>query len=211
MNKDLFNEKDWEEKRPWVGPQFAPWFASSRPQICWETADYINYFLKKHNITSIGVTGSLSPSVLISLAYGNDEREVNGFYSKGMWDEIDGWNYVIGDSPGMEKTHPFAEFNIPFNEQITVWDGASPFFHSEAIFSDLPFSHKCVRLDMKFLKDKPYKVIVLGFLEGYEGPQDVYEFYENNDEYEMRKESFSVSFSEKDIKLKYQVIVFEKK
>lgn len=207
--RDIIRVEKWEKKRPYIGQKHASYFVSSRPQISWELADYIYYLLEEQKIKEIGCTGSMCASVLIALAYGDAKRQVNGFTSKDMWHEIGGWNHMLEDSPGMEKNYPYAKFNIPFHQQINIWDGASPFFYSEAIFCDLPFSHRCVNLKLKHLTDKAYKIIILGFLQSYEGPDDVLNYFQNNSHYKMTKKIFKIDFIENNKNLNYELVAFE--
>jgi hypothetical protein len=162
----------------YVASRFLSIFSWGRPPVPWDIADWINYEVSKHEIKSIGVTGSLSPSVITSSGFDNP-IEINAFAkSYALWKEGIDWKYVIEDSPGMEKTVPWPNPYLPVD--FDLWDGATPFFDSEAIFTDLPFSHHLVDLNMGFLDEgpyaetgRPYKLILMGFLEGHEGPGDI--------------------------------------
>ena len=72
----------------------------------------------------------------------------------------------------MAGTVPWADKFIPV-ENFHLWEGASPFFRSDALFLDLPFTHRVVDLDIKFINKHEHSVVLLGFLEGYAGPDDV--------------------------------------
>ena len=157
--------------RPWIGPRYASLFSWGRPPLPWDLADLIHAELAAHQVSSVGVTGSICPSVLTALGYAAPGREINIFANHSRWDDCIGWNNVVEDSPGMEKSHPWSDPYLPVKAHF--WDGATPFFRSEALFVDLPFSHHCVRLKMKFLDEHQYKVILLGFLEGHDGPEDL--------------------------------------
>jgi hypothetical protein len=74
-----------EKKRPYIAPSFASLFASGRPALPWEIADTINIMLANHQIESIGVTGSLCPSVLTAIGYGAPERKINAFAYYSQW------------------------------------------------------------------------------------------------------------------------------
>ena len=54
------------------------------------SANKLSGILNQSNIASIGVTGSLHPSILISAAYGNLERTINTFAYTSCWDEAMG-------------------------------------------------------------------------------------------------------------------------
>lgn len=167
-----------DKARPYIAPQFASLFWSGRPAIPWEIADIINIVLAEHNIQSIGVTGSLHPSIAAAIGYGAPDRHINAFAFKSAWDDGIGWNNVIDDSPGMEDTHPAANQYLP--SHLLLWDGATPFFRSEAIFADLPFSHSLVGLDLKHLDTREYRLMLLGFMAEHEGPHDLMKWLDDH-------------------------------
>lgn len=202
--------EDWEHNRAYIGPQYAAWFIGGRPQISWHMADYLHHLLNKHGIDRVGVTGSLSLSILVALAYGETINEVNAFASHTPLNRISGWNWMIEDSPGMEKNIPYAHFDIAFKNKMYLWDGATPFFENEAIFCDLPFSHECVQLKLESLTDWSHKLILLGFLQEHEGPDDVFEYFKNDNHYQLHKKHFPVENVEYGKKLDYELAVFEK-
>lgn len=191
--------------RPWIAPRFASLFTCSRPPLSWNMADQISGLLDVHQILSIGVTGSLAPSVLTTLAYGNPERQVNAFASSSTWDEVQGWSCMLGDSPGMEKTHPSGNPYLPV-ENVRIWDGAYPFFRSEALFVDLPFSHPAVRLKLEHLNEFKYRLVLLGFLESYDGPLDVLGWLESRG-FKTEEHVDSIKDVERSLKLSYRLVV----
>lgn len=168
------------QNRPWIGPQFASLFCWGRPPIPWDIADKLSMLLKEHAIANIGVSGSLSPSILTAVAFDAPDRHINTFAFVSMWNEAAGWDYVIEDSPGMEETHPWATYYLPAtNKRLHFCEGATPFFASEALFVDLPFSHRAMHLKLNSLRDN-YKLVLLGFLEGHDGPMDLLEWVGRN-------------------------------
>jgi hypothetical protein len=170
-------------------------------------ADQINQTLLQHNVHSIGVTGSLCPSVLTAVGYGAPDRRINAYAFLSRWDEGTGWNYVLADSPGMEKDHPWSNPYLPV--EVDFWDGATPFFNSEAMFIDLPFSHGNVNLHLSSFEDRHPRLLMLGFLESYDGPDDVLEFARSN-EYQFEEVTYKVAYAEKSEELVYRLIIATK-
>jgi hypothetical protein len=191
--------------RPWIGPRFLSLFSSGRPPLPWNLADRINETLQQNDIRSVGVTGSLCPSVITACGYGAPDREINAGSPHSRWDEGIQWNSVMDDSPGMEKDHPWGNLFLP----VKVWfgEGLSRFFDSEALFIDLPFSHRNVGAEwFPALKRLEFKLIFLGFLEGYEGPADALATLKS---LPFTTEEFvgTVKFSETGQELTYRLVV----
>ncbi len=189
--------------RPWIGPRFLSLFGAGRPALSWELADHINQLLVEENIQSIGVTGSLCPSVLTAVGYGAPDREINAYAFNSRWSEGVGWNCVVEDSPGMEKEVPWSNPYLPV--EVNFWDGATPFFTSEAMFIDLPFSHNAVHLRLSSFEGYHPRLLLLGFLESYDGPEDVLEFAKANG-YEFEEMAGRVTYAEKSEELSYRLI-----
>lgn len=59
------------------------------------------------------------------------------------------------------------------------WDGVSPFFKSDSLFVDLPFNHNMMQLKLSNLGNH-YKLLMLGFIDTFAGPEDVYGWALNN-------------------------------
>ncbi len=190
--------------RPWIAPRYGSLFSWGRPPLPWDLADLINAELQTHQVSSVGVTGSICPSVLTAVGYGAPGREINVFAYASRWSEHIGWSNVIADSPGMELDHPWSDPYLPVHPHF--WDGATPFFRSEALFADLPFDHPCVRLKQQFLREHHYKVILLGFLEGHDGPDDMLRWAEARG-YGIAEHRDTLREREKRIELEYRLVV----
>jgi len=181
-----------------------------RPPIPSELAEVVVTTLDKWRIGRVGVVGSMSPSVLTTLAYTETppRREVSGFAPEGFWDDLVAWNYGLDelDTNSDEELQALSTSRfLPFNS-IDIWDGATPFFESEALFIDLPFSHRCVRLDAKWLERRPHPVIFLGFLERHEGPADILAWVTQKG-YTVESHTATIRNGEKRRKLKYTLCV----
>ena len=195
------------ENRLHIGVQHLSLFYTGRPALPWDIADIISTSLADADVDElgVGVTGSLCPSVLTALSYGAPERKVNAFAFTSAWSEGEGWNIVIDDSPGMENEVPWAKRYLPSNN-IHFWDGATLFFHSEALFIDLPFSHRCVELKIDFLRPERNRLLMLGFLEEHDGPEDMLVWAEKND-YQFEEHIAEVKNVEYNKQLSYKLII----
>ena len=195
------------ENRPYIGAQYTSLFYSGRPALPWDIADVISVILAEADIDElgVGVTGSLCPSVLTTLAYDAPERKVNAFAFTSAWSKGVGWNSVIEDSPGMEEEVPWANMHLP-SKNIHFWDGATPFFHSEALFIDLPFSHRCVGLNIKSLRPSRNRLLMLGFLEEHDGPEDILDWAKHNN-YQLEEHKSEIENVEYDKTFAYKLIV----
>lgn len=195
---------------PHIAVQYLSLFNWGRPPLPWDLADFISTTLAAQSINElgVGVTGSLCPSVLTAMAYGAPDRLVNAFAFKSQWSEGEGWNCVIEDSPGMENDTPWAKNYLPF-KNIRFWDGASPFFHSEALFIDLPFSHECVQLKLDFLKPNKHRLLLLGFLQDHMGPDDVLEWAKQHG-YQLQEHIAVIENIEQSKKLTYKLMIARK-
>ena len=193
------------KEAPYIAQRHLSLFTWGRPPIPWGIADIISNTLKEHNIKDVGLTGSLSPSIIVALGCENKERLINAFASRSLWDEGTGWNYMIEDSPGMEKDLPFINTFLP-SINLDIWDGATPFFGSNALFIDLPLSHPSVNLDIKWINERDHELLFLGFLEEYSGPLDVKEWaLKKGYEFKVHKEKI---FNEEDSKsLEYTLVI----
>jgi hypothetical protein len=107
----------------------------------------------------------------------------------------------------MEKTHPYTNVCLPVSEgQLHFWDGATPFFNSEALFIDLPFNHAAVKLQLPSLSKRQYKLIVLGFMDTFDEPTDVYEWAQANG-YVFEETIASIKNPEKGISVNYKLLI----
>lgn len=193
-----------DQNNKFIAPRFLSLFGWGRPPLPWSIADTIAELLQKHGVARIGVTGSLSPSVLVAIGYGDPKRQVNAFARSSLWEEGMGWNDVIEDSPNMELSRPWANPYLP-TENVHFWDGASPFFYSDALFVDLPFSHPQVGLKIEHLKDQEYRLILCGFLESHDGPTDVLDWCASNG-YATKEHAGVITNVEKSESLTYRLV-----
>jgi len=192
------------ESRPLDAGKFVSIFSTGRPTLPWGIANTINLLMAEQNINSVGVTGSLCPSVLTAMGYGAPDREVNACACYSRWDKAIQLSYVIEDSPGMEQKHRYPDPYLPVKVRFPESPGS--FFRSEAVFIDLPFSHRCVQLDPVFLEETTFKLIFLGFLENYDGPTDILEHVKSSG-YELEEISEKVAYVEKKEELLYRLII----
>ena len=191
------------QPRPLIGPRFSSLFGYFRPPIRWDTADKISEQLGLVNARSVGVTGSLSPSVLTACGYGDSNREVNAYARYSGWDEVVGYSHVREDSDGEDTEWPAASHYLPV-ANVHFWDGASPFFWSDCLFIDLPFNHPAVGLKLDWLKKRKHKLVMLGFFEGHDGPNDVREWLEHQD-YFIQENTEVFDLSESGAKNSYKL------
>ena len=70
----------------------------------------------------------------------------------------------------------------------------------------MELDHRCVRLKQQFLREHHYKVILLGFLEGYDRPDDVLRWAEAQG-YGMAEHRETMHEHEKGIDLEYRLVV----
>ncbi|MFO1303176.1 MAG: hypothetical protein U1F54_05555 [Burkholderiales bacterium] len=189
--------------RPWVAPRYLSLFGWSRPPLPWEIADEVAVALDTAKVESVGITGSLSPSVLASVGYGS-ERKLNAYAFDSSWSEGMGWNCVIEDSPGMEETCPWAQQHLP--RSALFWDGPTPMLDSQALFVDLPFDHRAVRVKLEALKTGSYRLVLLGFLEDHAGPHDVHDYFTQLG-FTWREAIETVKSAELSSKLQYRLLV----
>jgi hypothetical protein len=193
---------------PHIAVRYLSLFSWGRPPLPWGLADKINIALREHDIASVGVTGSLCPSVLTALAYGSPEREVNAFNYKSRWSDGTGWNCVLDDSPGMELDAPRAKPYLPVSS-VHFWDGATPFFYSQALFVDLPFEHSHVRLKIDHLNGFDHRLLMLGFLDEHDGPVDVLDWAMSKG-YEVSEHAEKITNVEKSMSLVYRLKIVRK-
>ena len=73
--------------RHWIGPRYASLFSWGRPPLPWDLADLIHGELAAHQVSSVGVTGSICPSVLTAFGYDAPEREINIFANHSRRDD----------------------------------------------------------------------------------------------------------------------------
>lgn len=193
--------------KPYIGLRYLSLFNWGRPPLPWDIADIISQTLDDAAIDQlgVGVTGSLCPSVLTALAYGAPERKVNAFAFTSAWSKGESWNCVIDDSPGMDKEVPWANTYLP-SKNIRFWDGATPFFHSEALFVDLPFSSECVELELKFLSPVRNRLIMLGFLQDHARPDDVFNWVKQHN-YKLEEFDSTIASVEYGKSLRYKLII----
>ena len=109
----------------------------------------------------------------------------------------------------METRFPKIDPYLPVN--VSFWDGASPFFDSEALFVDLPFSHRSVGLKIAHLnvREAPYKILMFGFLDRHDGPTDALEWAVSNG-YQCEEYSSQVKHAEKSERFIYRLTVARK-
>lgn len=194
--------------QPYIGPRYCSLFGWGRPPLPWNLADKINLVLNKHQIMRVGVTGSLCPSVLVALGDGAPDRKIHAYVNYSRWDDAESWNYMIEDSPGMEADHPWAKVYLPVD--FNLWDGATPFMaFTDAIFTDLPLSHRAVGLGHVRFNPERHRLLLMGFLERYAGPDDVLQWAREHD-YTLSTFSDTIHCVETEESLTYQLVIAER-
>ena len=192
--------------RPCIASKFLSLFSAGRPPLPWSLADCINEVLLEQDIQSVGVAGSLCPSVLTACGYDAPDRKINAGSIFSRWDEGIQWSYCIDDSPG---NHPQPSLYLPV--EVYFGEGAYRFINSEALFIDLPFSHRNVGAKwFPILYELNFNLIFLGFLQNYDGPDDVLEILKTLP-FDIEEYSDQVKYSEKSEELMYRLIVAKRR
>lgn len=168
-----------------IGVRNVSHFTVGRPPIPWALADLIANTLDKHHCDTVGIGGSMHPSILVACGFERPDRELNAWATRSMWNEAICWNLNKEDSePPEDDDWPWANTALPLNDKnVRFPEGASAMLRGAALFLDLPFYSELLQLDLSALDRWGWedKLLLLGFLEGHDGPDDVLEWSKQKD------------------------------
>lgn len=190
-----------------LAQRFGSLYTWGRPPIPAMAADTLAAVVDHHAVRSALVLGSCCPSVLAALGFGDPERVIRMVDMESRWWE--GYNSGLDEgSPRARAAFPTYDPWLPGKKILALTDWRYGPTLGEMLFIDLPGESDLVRKDLSNVvrRVRP-RLVVMGFLERYQGPQDLEEYLRQDRAWSLDEERHFVRNHETGERLTYRLVV----